>query len=249
MTVTQTTSQDKKLSYIKALVWGKSGVGKTTSILTLPQDKTVVVALERSLLPLRHKQYETWKVGSFEDMRDAYRLATKLDGDKSVIVVDSLTEINELAKEHIVRTRRPQLLKSQDKKLVGIYDEMMSQQDWGLLDRLMRGLLSAWVQLPCNIIFTALEAWTKNEDTGGLIRTPGMNGKLAQHCAAFFDLVLYMRAEDTDDKPHRVWQTYADTETIAKDASGALNQVEEANWTKVFRKIRNSTPKTKGGKS
>ena len=237
MPVTKTTSHDPTVNYVRALLWGKSGVGKTTSILTLPEAMAVVISAERGLLPLRKHKYETWKIETFDDMREAYMLAIKLGKEKPIVVLDSLTAVSELAKEYIVKTRRPQLLKSQDKKLSGIYDEMMNQQDWGLYDRLIRNLLSAWVQLPRHVIFLAGESWTKSEGTGELVRTPALNGKIAQHCAAYFDLVLWMRAEDTDEQPHRVWQTYANGEVIAKDASGSLGQIEEPDWTKIFKKI------------
>ncbi len=245
MTLHKGKAKDAEYRQIRALCYGKSGVGKTTSLATLPQDKTVVIGVERGLLPLRHTDLAAWGVDSYADLRDAYHAATELDEKTSVVVVDSLSEIGELCKSHIVKERRPQKLKQLDRKLTGVYEETLETQDWGLYDRLIQQLLSAWVQLPKHVVFTAGEVWTEDKATSILVRTPALNGRQAQHCAVFFDLVLYMRSEDTETETARVWQTYSDLTTIAKDASGSLDKVEEADWTAVFKKIL--TPKT-GGK-
>ena len=222
MAITKGTTKDEKYTHVKCLLYGKSGVGKTTSLLTLPHNRLIVLGVERGLLPLRNETIEAWKLDTWKDIRDAYAELVKLDGTKDIIVVDSLTEVAELCKAHVVNVDRPSMYARANKELVGVYDELMGMQEWGLYDRHLRNLISAYVKLPKHVIFTALDSWRDSED-GRLIRTPALQGKLGQQCAAFFDVVLYMRAEDTETETRRVWQTYGDSETIAKDASGALD--------------------------
>lgn len=244
-----TSTKDEALQYIHALVHGDSGVGKTTSLGTLPEDRTAIAIGERGALPLRRKDYAVLLI---EDWPDAVEVVKTFQGSQevrghkmSVLAVDSLSEISEFCKRHIVQVDRRRLTadRTKGKREVpaGIYDEQLTMEDWGLYRTRMLNLISAICHLPLHTICTCLSAWTEDKIKGGVLRTPNLNGKAAQECPAYFDLVLHMESVDHPGENGpvntRVWRTFNDGRTLAKDASGALEPFEPSNWTALFKKI------------
>jgi hypothetical protein len=233
MKETNTTNvQDFK---IKALLYGLSGRGKTSTALTLKPETTLVLSAESGLLPLAGKNYTVWEIESWDDMGAAFK---RLDSEEyrgkfKVVFIDSLTEINELSKEKIVKTDRPNLGKDIGK----VYDDLMTQQDYQLLSTRMTRMIRAFRDLPYHVIFTCLEAQTKDERTGEVFITPSINGKLAVNIAAYFDEVFRMVTKEDGDKLDYFFVTGAVEKAIAKDRSGALALYEPASWLTVFKKI------------
>ena len=246
-----TTTNSKELLYIKALNYGPSGIGKTTSIGTLNEKTCLVVICDRNAVPLRHRAYQATTLESWNDFRRLFKILRSRDpedtglvlGEVKTLVIDSLSALSDFCKEDIVQVARPGLMADRSggksDKPKGIYDEQLSMEDWGLYRTRMTQMLGAFCDLPYHGIMTALEAWTEDKRTGAQYLTPNLNGKLAHECPAYFDLVLHMEASiDADNNnPIRVWKTAHDGKCIAKDASGALNPFEIADWSVVFKKI------------
>lgn len=258
-----TTTRDKELTSISALLHGDSGIGKTTSLGTLPEDKTLLIIGERGSVPLREKNYTVIRVDNWQDVRDAYAAIRSPDSVEDeelkkaiksarVIGIDSLSEISEMCMKHIVTVDRKHLVKqrTKDKRDTpeGIYEDQMTQEDWGLYRTRMKNIVSAFCHLPMNVICTVLSAWTEDKQTGRQLRTPNFSGKFAHECPAYFDLVLHMEAPEAQEEgaPTRVWRTFNDGKIMAKDASGVLDAFESPNWSDVFRKIIGNGSTTKG---
>jgi len=221
---------------IKALLYGLSGRGKTSTALTLKPETTLVISAESGLLPLAGKPYTVWEIESWDDMMAAFK---RLDSDEckgkfKVIFIDSLTEINELAKEKIVKIDRPNL-KGPD--IGKVYDDLMTMQDYGLLSTRMTRMIRAFRDLPYHIIVTCLEAQTKDERTGEVTVAPSVNGKLSINIAGYYDEVFRMVTKEDGDKLDYFFVTGAVEKAIAKDRSGALALYEPASWKTVFGKI------------
>jgi hypothetical protein len=249
MSLKKSSTKDKSLQYVHAVVYGESGIGKTTSLGTLPQDCTVIAAAERGLLPLRDKSYEVLLIESWQDVRELVRtfMEPYQVGDKParILAIDSLSEFSELCKRQILEVDRKALVgertKGKESKPTGIYDDQLTMEDWGLYRTRMSQMISAVCHLPIHTIFTSLPAWTEDKRTGTLHVTPNLSGKLAMECPAFFGEVLYMEAsKDSEGNPSRLWRTYNDGQILAKDESGALDPYEPTNWTALFRKILKS---------
>lgn len=249
-----TTTKERQLTLVRALVHGDSGVGKTTSLATLPQDRTMIAAAERGLLPLRAKNYAVAVIESWDDVRELVRMFSGSEAPKvgekpvSVLAIDSLSELSELCKAQIVAKDRKVLqlerTKGKTDKPAGIYDDQMTMEDWGLYRTRMSNMLSAVCHLPVHVIFTCLSTWTEDKITGAIMRTPNLSGKLGTECPSFFDLVLHMEASeqangDGQKQQVRLWRTYSDGRVIAKDASGSLDPFEVPDWTALLKKILN----------
>ena len=113
-------TSDAELTKITALVIGTSGIGKTTSLGTLPEVGTVIASGERGTLPLRGKNYHVLPFASWVDLRDiigAFMSQDKIKDERiktaivaaKVLCVDSLSECSEMCIRHIVQVERRKL--------------------------------------------------------------------------------------------------------------------------------------------
>lgn len=247
-------SSDTGLSYIRALVHGDSGIGKTTSLGTLPEDGTIIAVGERGLIPLRTRNYAVWPFKSWNDLRDLYAQFATPDAIKDeetkaivqgcrVLAIDSLSEVSDLCMKHIITEDRPDLIaeRTAGKRATpkGVYADLMQLEDWNLYYQRIMSLLSSLCHLPCHIICTILSRWSKDGQGGDRQCLPGLAGQRAPpECPKLFDLVLHMQAATSEDgKPTRQWCTFHNGVVYAKDSSGLLDPYEPANWTAVCRKI------------
>ena len=243
-----TTTKDRKLTKVKALLYGDSGIGKTTSIATLPVDRTVLVLGERSSVPLRHHDFLTFKVHSWSELVEAVTMmmtppdklpaeAKDALGGRDIFVLDSLTKASEMCVQQILTVDRPALLRERtgDKRDTpdSVYKDQMVMEDYGAYRRRMANLINAICGLPMHVIVTSLAAWSKDRTGGDVYRAPNLFGRLSYECPGSFDLVLHMETKDDQ----RVWRTFNDGEVIAKDCSGVLDKYEVADWSKLLAKI------------
>lgn len=252
-----TTTKDEQVNLVRALLYGDSGAGKTTSLGTLPEDRTLIIALERGLLPLRHRNYQVLQADSWEDLQEIHAAMTagEVGGDGGlsfqiagevirgirVLGIDSLSECNELCKKHILEVARPGLMhertRGKSDKPEGVYDDQMTMEDWGALGRKMGAFISAMVHLPVHVVMTCLADWQEDKRTGVIHRVPALNGKLSLHCAAYFDLVMHMESIGEGEEAQRVWRTANDGQIIAKDSTGELPEFVAPDWRGVFGQI------------
>jgi len=231
----KTSTEDLRILKIKAIIYGKAGVGKTYTARSLDSKKTLIISAESGLLPLRGMKFEVWEPESWNEMGHILLELKKPENENRFdnVFIDSLTELNEMAKEQIVKKDRPAL----GKDLGKVYDDLMTQQDWGLLATRMTRFIRAYRDLSYNVIFTCLEDTHKNDMTGELTFTPSINGKLALNINGYFDEVFRLLTREEDDKINRYFLTAKTEKSIAKDRSGALNRFEHADWKTVFGKI------------
>lgn len=252
------STSDEELTKITALVIGTSGIGKTTSLGTLPEAGTVIACGERGTLPLRKKDYSVLPFSNWTELREIVGAFMRPDNikDEAIakivqgakrFVLEGLSECSEMCIRHIVQVERRKLTSERtDGKRdtpASVYEEQMTMEDWGLYKTRMMNLMSALCHLPIHVIVTCLEGWKEDKKGGVMLRTVNLSGQAAIAAPSFFDLVLHMEA-DTDDegKPRRVWRTATDGEIVAKDGSCVLDEFEPTNWTDLFKKI------LKGGK-
>jgi len=102
---------------------------------------------------------------------------------------------------------------------------VLALEDFMLLRTRMANMTSAFTHLPKHVIFTSLAQWTRDKNDCETYRTPALSGKLAREIPCQFDLVMFMAA-DKDDDSKRAWQTFNDSVTVCKDASGVLDPFE-----------------------
>lgn len=236
-----TTSSNSIKDSFSILVYGKSGIGKTTLAATTPNiTKTCIISLENGLRSIGDKNIAVYdctvdangKELERHTRHDKFLYALKLfqgDDIKSkfdYLVIDSLTEI---AQNLVEKLKLTYPNKSDAMKLWGDYNDNMLN-----IVKSIRDLKSY------GIIVLALE---KTEVDEFQRRFVGVDcaGKIAARLPAFFDEVFYYNIFDIEGKKERLLLTSSFENGLAKDRSGKLSQYEAPNLTAVINKINGTT--------
>lgn len=222
MAIKLKSTKDVHLHGLKCLVFGESGVGKTTLMGTLPN--AVILSAESGLLSLSGKDVKFFEVKSIEDLQEAYTWVTTDPEGMAFdsICLDSISEIAEVVLNSAKKTNKD------------------PRQAYGEMNETVTDLIRAFRDIPGkNVIFSAkVEKIT--DEKGRILYGPSMPGKtLAQGLGYFFDLVLALRSEKNEAGENiRMLQTDNDGLWSAKDRSGKLDQFEEPDLGAIIKKIK-----------
>lgn len=236
----------KRDNFINILIYGDSGVGKTTlagSADGCPDLRPCLIidfeggteSLVRTYPEVDQVRVETWK-----EMQAVYDELYRGKHGYSTVILDSLTEIQKFNMYNIMQelaTNRPDL----DPDVPGM-------REWGKNLEQMRRFVRAFRDLKMNTIFTALKKEDKNDKTGMVTTLPSLTGKLAGEVAAFLDIVAYYyvkrigTGEDAEDK--RLLLTQKTETIIAKDRTGQLPLVMDSpTMSDIFNEMYNTSSK------
>lgn len=214
------TSTKRDVHWVKALVYGRSGIGKTYMCgMTAPDP--IIISAEKGLLSLADVDVPAIEVESVQDIKDALSFVRKEGEAFKTVCIDSLSEIAEkLLIEY----------KKETKDARQAYGRMAD--DMATIVRLFRDLPEK------HIIFTAKEKKDVDEGTGKVSYTPLIPGKaFAINAPYFFDLVACMRIRKVDGENVRYLQTQPSVQYDAKDRSGKLEPIEEVSIQHIIDKI------------
>lgn len=224
MSIVLKNTQGAAANGIKLLVYGDSGIGKTSLIGTAPSP--VVFSAEAGLLSLASIQIPYVSITNLNELNDAYQWALSSHEARQfqTVCLDSITEVGGLVLAHAL---------SQVKDPRQAYGELMEKMSSTI--RLFRDLPGK------NVYLSAQEVMQKDDDSGITKYTPSMPGKkLGPQMPYFFDEVFRMRIGRTaEGSEYRYLQTQPDFNSVAKDRSGKLSPMEEPHLGKIFAKITN----------
>lgn len=223
---------------IKALIYGRAGVGKTSLAPTAPMP--VIISAEAGLLSLKKENIERLHgvntagisydmpvivVKTIEDLIAAELWArTSVEAKQfETIFIDSLTEIAEVILANAKKTVKD------------------PRQAYGeLLDKALM-VMKAFRDLQGKHVVTlAKEERVKDESTGITLSGPSMPGaKLGPASPYLFDEVfnLNMAKDPTSGVMYRYLRTQPDLKYDAKDRSGTLYEIESPHLGYIFNKI------------
>lgn len=226
----QLTSTKKKNPFVKILVYGDAGMGKTVLCSTAPSP--IIISAEAGLLSLADHDIPAIEVNTVNDVMDAYQWVTESEeaNQFETVSLDSLSEIAEvLLAKYLEEEKDP-------RKAYGRMNADMST-----LIRSFRDLSNKNVYFSCKLL-------KKDDEGSGLIfYKPAMPGNtLINNLPYFFDEVLALRMGVLDSgKQFRYLQTQPDLQWIAKDRSGCLSKMEKPDLSYIFNKIGKGKKKTK----
>lgn len=224
-TPTFTTTFGYGVSSLSCLVYGGSGAGKTTLAGTTGDpDRTLILAAEPGLLPLRHLSIRVVEIDSLDTLLACLSWLEGWGASGQMagwwVVVDSLSEIAERVLADLKR-------KTKDPRQA--YGEVQDQ---------MLATMKRVRSLPCHTVVIAKQE--RVEDDRGLVYGPMLPGKKVGPRASYeFDLVMAMRVErDPIDGTIARWlQTQPDGKFDAKDRSGVLDEREPPSLHHIAHKI------------
>jgi hypothetical protein len=227
----------KRSPYLNLLIYGDSGVGKTTlagSADEVPELRPAIVVdfeggTESLVRP--YPDVEQVRVKNWKDMQRIYDELHRGKTEYATVILDSLTEIQKFNMEQVMK----QLLDNKP----DADPDVPSMREWGKNLEQMRRFVRGFRDLPMNTIFTALSKVDKDEKTGRSTTLPSLSGKLSGEVAAFLDIVTYYyvkrvgKGEDAVEK--RLLLTQKTENIIAKDRTQQLPFiVEDPSMKKLF---------------
>lgn len=214
-----TSTKNQETHFLKVLVHGPAGAGKTRLCATVPNP--LIISCESGLLSLREYDLPVWKIDGMKSLEAAYEEALK--DDYEWICIDSLSEIGEVCLAENKRSF------ADGRKA---YGEMQDE---------MGGLIRSFRDMNKNIYMSAKQAKLKDEVTGAMLYSPSIpSNKLASDLPYYFDEVFALHTHiDDDGEAQRAFQTTRDNQYDAKDRSGSLDFWEEADLGKIQKKILN----------
>lgn len=219
---------------IKLVIYGASGSGKTSSIKTLPHDKTLVISAESGLLALVGTKIDYVDIsvddkgqvlsseGRIKRLEEVMKFLNTDEAKKKYdnIVVDSLTEVGEC-----IATYWKEKIKDKSKMF-----EM-----WGSIAIDQIKFIKECRDLPhYNVVFICLEDLAVDETSTRYYQCelPGNSAK--NFIGPAFDLILRLTVERNGN---RFFQTQPLSNVKAKDRSGRLAPQEPIDLGLIFKKI------------
>jgi len=210
MEIKQFTPQDH---FVRCTIYGWSGVGKTVFWGTAPD--AIFASSERGLLSIVSTLWyapDYVNVTSLKDLQELYKyLRDTANGKYKTLVIDSLTEINEIIKEWI-ETRT---------------GKQMSRNEWWELSRKIKNIIRSFKELQMHVIVICQEKTNANDEW--VIETiyPMLNGKNATEIAYMMDVVWYMYI-DKDGERHIT--TAPNQKLLSKDRSWQIGRDASLNF-------------------
>lgn len=208
--VIKKTGKSEYGQYIKMFVYGQPGSGKTLFSSTA---KDVIVGnIDGGLMTLHSRGVDYADIATPEDAHELLMHLRQPNHGYKTVVIDTLDELQKV----FIAAR----LKKERK-------EQMALQDWGYLGEQMQKVLRAYRALPMNVIFLCHSSTDTDQDNGGLIERPLLQGAIKDQVAGFFDLVTYIQAstvkEGEEENVVRVLRFQPNPKyPILKDRSGKM---------------------------
>jgi phage nucleotide-binding protein len=215
---------------------GQSGSGKTFLISTLP-GKKLILALEQGGIKSLHGKpdidvYDCCVDGNNNELARERRIdklnyflkeiLPTIKDNYNWLCVDGLTELSQLLVEQLEK-------KYPDKSNTFLM--------WGEYNKTLRTILKDLRDIRINTYMTCLDAIEK-DDAGRRYVTFDVNGKISNRIPALFDEILYLKEFEENGKPVRKLITGNYQNILAKDRSGRLSLIEDADLSKILNKIK-----------
>ncbi|NDK08474.1 AAA family ATPase [Candidatus Gracilibacteria bacterium] len=203
---------------IKALIYGGSGMGKTTFGGTAPN--CIFASAEAGMLSLGGKDIDFVDIKTIIDLKQLYEYLKKGGHPYESVVIDSISEINDIIKMELEKKRgRP-----------------LQLQDWGVIAKTIESTLRDFRSLNMHVIFIAQEKEINDETKIAKI-VPMLNGQSATRIAYFMDIVGYIETNSAGD---HVVNTLPDPKYLCKDRTGLIGNGIEPDfrlWIKALEKM------------
>lgn len=223
--------------WIKALICGEPGSGKTLISSTFPD--AYFASAEGGLMSIADRAIPYADIKTSDDL---FELKTMLDlnpdGREQVIghrvntvVIDTIDEVQRiLIRERLDAERR----------------DKMTLQDFGWLGEKMQTIIRGFRNLEMHVIFTCHLKETKDDELGRIVYKPGLQGQIADQIPGFVDLSLLLTSHlktvvvDNESRQTivRALQTFPDSQhPWVKDRSGKLPAEFPVNFKDDFPRL------------
>lgn len=210
--------QDHK---IKTVIYWTSWAWKTVFWATAPNP--IFASAEQGLLSVADKDIPYVDIKTIKDLKDLKDFLKNEKHNYQSIIIDSITEINEIIKSWI-----------EEKNW-----RSMQLQDWGTLSKKIDSILRWFKDLDMHTIFIAQEQYIQDENKITKI-VPSLNWKTATKIAYYMDIVWYI---SINKAWKRTLTTSANQKLLTKDRSNKIwndTELDFSIWAKKIAQIKTS---------
>lgn len=213
-----------KSKFVKILVYGMPGTGKTVFSATAPGP--LIVDVEKGAHSINnHPELRSAMALEFKSIFQVEQLIGFLTAKEpaldqyETIVIDSFSELQKRDLDEVVRAEAAKDAARNKYLPIGA--------DYNVNTEHMRQIASALRDLDRHIIVTCHVKEEKDDTTGRLLVRPNLTPKLASTLAGIFDVVGYMSTSGSGDDTVRTLQVHPTANVTAKTRIGGLPAVIE----------------------
>lgn len=172
--------------YVKMMVYGESGVGKTTFAASAPRPMLWLDAEGGTASIDDAEGIDVMAVSTLEDFRNVVLYLHENPTKYKTVVVDSFSEAQVSVMKQIMKA----VVKADQSR-----DEFLPQfAEWGRLTGVMREVARALRDLPAHLVITALTREDKDDMTGRTKVRARLTPALAEEVPALMDVSGYLYA-------------------------------------------------------
>lgn len=231
---------DEAFSFLKALIYGKNGTGKTRFGATAPKP-IVVDCNERGTLSIRKfKDVKVFHVETWTEIDTIFWYLQAADHDRKTVVIDTMTSLAQLCMKFVLgdeSSRDP----SHD-------PDMPTKREWGKVGELMRTVILNFRNLDMHVIFLAQERRGFSEDEDEAVEVfPEVSPSVRSTLTAAVDIIGRTYVKEVVKKEGKKKVATADFRMLlgphetytTKDRSdsGLGRIVRDPNASKMLKKI------------
>lgn len=180
------TTVDESGWYIKGLIYGQPGAGKTYLGCTMPEPiilltegdvaRPTILRAQKDL----GKKVPIWPIASVKDLEQAYLYLRNGDHSFKSVVLDSITDMNRIVMEEAVGSAKARKAEHDP--------DLLDIKDWNRVDQRMRKILRSFRDLDMHVLMLALAGEVMEGITGPALYPKG----LRTEAAALFNCVGYL---------------------------------------------------------
>jgi hypothetical protein len=172
--------------FIKALICGSPGAGKTLISSTFPNP--MYASAEGGLMSIADRNIPYVKVESSHDLLAVKHAVDQVPAVREqllgfpvdTVVIDTIDEVQRiLIRERLEETKK----------------DSMSLPDWGWLGEQMQAIIRGFRNLDLNVVFTCHMKEVQDNDSGRVWFEPGLQGAISKQISAYVDLALLLRSQ------------------------------------------------------
>lgn len=240
--------------YLKMLIYGDPGVGKTTLAASAAAVKSMsevlFINVEGGALAISDPSVygakevpDTVDFNGFDALSVIFKALARMEHPYKTVVIDSLSELTKYNLDDVIRKKMASTTNRQGK--VNRDEDDVFLEDYGTMTKQMRRVVRMFRDLPMHVIYTShAEPYDEGAKVG-----PDLSNKLRSSVVGYMDVVGYMfTSTKTENPPGKDPVTVSTRKLLtrpigkfmAKDRSpgGKLGQIiEEPTMTIIMDKI------------
>lgn len=195
MTIEVINPSDRR--FVKALIFGPSGQGKTHLLGTAQADERtspmLLLDFEGGHETLAGLEIDVIEIRSWNDYSEAYELLSSNGHPYKSVGIDSVSETHVWALLTILKEQAPRREGSSHRD-----PDQLEQADYGKASTQLRRLLREFRDLPMHVFYTAT-AKEVEERGAGRIMKPALAGQMADDVVALMSVSGYLAIAEDDE--------------------------------------------------